>query len=273
VILSPSQIRALGIRTSKSLGQHFLIDERTLQRVVDAAELSPDDTVLEIGAGLGQLTEELGKRSKLVVAIEKDRRLGEFSRDKFKNRRNVKIVIRDALLFDPATLPRGYKLVGNLPYQITSPILRKFLEHENPPASIVITIQKEVGERVIAKPGSRDRGVLTVTVEFFGKAEIVGKVSRSAFWPQPEVGSVILRITPVNNQQRAINRQVFFRVVKAGFSAKRQKLVNALSRSLKLPKDQVYTWMKDGTVDPNSRAEDLDLDSWIRLAQKTPLNS
>jgi 16S rRNA (adenine1518-N6/adenine1519-N6)-dimethyltransferase len=272
VILSPSQIRALGIRTSKSLGQHFLIDGRTLQRVVDAAELSPDDTVLEIGAGLGQLTEELGKRSKLVIAIEKDRRLGEFSRDKFKNRRSVKIVIRDALLFDPATLPRDYKLVGNLPYQITSPLLRKFLEHENPPASIVIMIQKEVGERVIAKPGSRDRGVLTVAVEFFGEAEIVGKVSRSAFWPQPEVDSVILRIT-VESRKSKVESARFFRIVRAGFSAKRQKLVNALSRSLKLPKITVYTWMKDGTVDPNSRAEDLDLDSWIRLAQKTPLNS
>lgn len=244
-----------------------MIDERALQRVVSAAELAPGDTVLEIGAGLGQLTEELGRKSKLVVALEKDRTLGEFLRKKFKNWRNVKIVINDALLFDPATMARWYTLVGNLPYQITSPVLRKFLEHENRPNLIVVMVQKEVGERLTAKPGSRDRGVLTVAAEFFGKASVVATVPKPSFWPQPEVDSAIVRIE-TRDRRYAIDNKRFFSIVKAGFSAKRQKLQNALSRALRVPKDDVREWLHRTRISPDLRAEDLSLDQWVTLTEK-----
>ncbi len=256
-------------RPKKALGQNFLINESILPTIINAAEIKKGDIIIEIGPGLGILTKALLDAGAKVFAIEKDFDLIAKLTQTFGDRKNLKIVHQDALFFDFSHFKR-YKVVSNLPFYIASPIIRKFLESQNQPELMVLMIQKEVAEKILAKPGNSERGILTLSVEFYGNAEIIAEVSKNSFRPQPKVDAAIIRIKPLTHPRGGIEQvepKQFFRIVKAGFSAKRQQIHNSLTATLRLPKDEIEKWLKKSSIDPQLRAEDLSLEDWLRLSQ------
>jgi len=277
----------------KSFGQHFLISPKPLMTLMRAANVTNEDTVVEVGPGLGVLTQELVKKAKLVLAIEKDYGFVQYLRKYFKHCKNVKIIHADILDYDLSLMKTEYKVVSNLPYNITSPTIRKFLECNqlstinNQPStekkqldksrelpvesckleSMIIMVQKEVAERICAKAGNSERGLLTLMVEFHADAEIVEVVDRKNFWPVPEVDSAIIKITLKHENNKTINPDPFFRIVKIGFSQKRRQIVNPLSAGLRLPKNRIIDILKSAKIDYQKRAEDLTLEDWKRLME------
>lgn len=249
----------------KYLGQNFLKNDSIAEQIIAAAELSKSDIVLEVGPGTGILTERLVNAAKEVWAIEKDFDLVEKLRKNVKAK-NLKLIHQDALWFDLSLLDK-YKVVANIPYSITSPLIRKFIEHEPKPELMVLMVQKEVAERICAKPGDSARGFLTLIVEFYADAEILFEVSRHEFYPQPEVDSAVIKIKIKNKKtSKQVETKAFFKIVKAGFSSKRQQIHNSLAATLRLPKDQVLELLKKARIESSLRAEDLQLTDWIRLA-------
>lgn len=251
----------------KSLGQNFLINEKIADQIIDAANLSREDTVLEIGPGTGILTDRLVRVAGQVLAVEKDYELVDKLRKRM-GQKNLKLIHQDALWFDLGLLSR-YKVVANIPYNITSPLIRKFVENEPRPELLVLMVQKEVAERICAKPGDSSRGLLTLIVEFYADAEILFEVGRKEFLPAPKVDSAVIMIRPKDKEtirQIGIEPKLFFQVVKAGFSSKRQQIHNSLSGVLHLEKDQVTKLLFDSNIDPKMRAEALTQDQWIELA-------
>lgn len=247
----------------KSLGQNFLKNEKIADQIIAAADLTNDDIVLEVGPGTGILTERLVKQAKEVWAIEKDYDLVEKLRKNI-TAKSLKLIHQDALWFDLSMLSR-YKVVANIPYNITSPLIRKFIENEPRPELLVLMVQKEVAERICAKAGNRDRGLLTLIVEFYADAEILFEVSRKEFYPSPNVDSAVIKIVPKVSLPN-IEPALFFQVVKAGFSSKRQQIHNSLAGTLRLEKDRVTKLLSDSKIDTKLRAEDLTLDQWRDLA-------
>jgi len=265
-------LRENNLWPKKRLGQNFLVDQKVLTKIIEASNLSKDDTILEIGPGFGILTEELAKYAKLVLAIEKDYKLVNFLRKKFKSNRNIKIIHTDILEFNGLTEEQAsdFKIVANLPYNITSVVIRKFLEL-NPnnlnPSLMVLMVQKEVAERICAKPGNSNRGILTLAVEFYGRAEIVEIVDKSKFWPIPRVDSAIIKIELKNKESEIskIDSKMFFRIVKIGFSQKRRQIHHPLRAGLGLPKDKIIDILKLAKINEKLRAEELTLNDWISL--------
>lgn len=257
------------MKAKKSLGQNFLINTSILPTIIKAAEILEGNTIVEIGPGHGILTSELLKAGAKVFAIEKDFDLIAELTQKFGSNKNIKIVHQDALFFDETTLSK-YKVVANLPFNVAAPLIRKFLESQNKPELMVLMVQKEVAEKIVAKPGDSERGILTLSVEFYGNAEKILDVSKNSFSPQPKVDAAVIKISPIDKEtirQRGIESKLFFRVVKAGFAAKRQQIHNSLSATLRLPKDQVKDILKQSNIDPQKRAEDLTLEDWINLSK------
>lgn len=258
------------MKAKKSLGQNFLINESVLPTIIKAAQIKPGDIVIEVGPGYGVLTEALLNAGAKVFAIEKDFDLIANLTKKFGSNKNLKIVHQDALWFDETTLPK-YKVVANLPFNVASPLIRKFLESTNQPELMVLMIQKEVAEKIIANPGNSERGVLTLSVEFYGNAEIIAEVSKNSFQPQPKVDAAIIKIEPyqrhLSGEGRKVESKLFFRIVKAGFSAKRQQVHNSLAATLRLSKYQVQDMLTRSSINPQKRAEDLTLDDWINLSK------
>ena len=255
------------MKAKKQLGQNFLINESILPTIIKAAEIKPGDVVIEVGPGYGILTESLLSAGAKVFAIEKDFDLIAGLTKKFGNNKNLKIVHQDALWFDETTLSK-YKVVANLPFYVASPIIRKFLESSNQPELMVLMVQKEVAEKITAKPGNRERGILTLSVEFYGNAEIIAEVPKNSFRPQPKVDAAIIKIKPFlhpRGVKMAVEPKLFFRIVKAGFSAKRQQIHNSLAATLRLPKDEILSILKKSNIDLQKRAEDLALEDWINL--------
>ena len=255
-----------GVRPKKRLGQNFLIDKRVLERILEAADLSPHDTVVEIGPGLGILTKALAEKAKKVIAIEKDPRMVEILRKTTEDLPNIEIVQGDILgivLNQVKHRPTSYKLISNLPYYITSPVIRKFLEARPQPKLMVLMVQKEVAQRVCAKPP--DMSLLAVAVQFYGKPSTVSYVKKDCFWPQPKVDSAILKITPIAADINTDARR-FFKVVKAGFKQPRKQLLNNFVKGLGLKREAVGKWLKSNAVLPDQRAESLALQDWINLA-------
>ena len=245
------------IRPLKRLGQNFLIDKRVLEKIVNAANLSSDDIVLEIGPGLGVLTIELAKRVKKVIAIEKDRRMCEILKKVLKNYKNVEIINKDILDVGYSTSHiETYKLVANLPYYITSPVIRKFLEAKNKPRLMVLMVQKEVAQRICAQPPKMS--LLSIAVQFYAEPEIINYVSKKSFYPQPKVDSAIIKITPKPIPK--INTKKFFNLVKKGFSSKRKMLKNNLGI-----KESLF---EELGLNPKTRAENLAVQNWIKLFHK-----
>jgi 16S rRNA (adenine1518-N6/adenine1519-N6)-dimethyltransferase len=250
----------------KSLGQNFLKNDEIADRIIKAANLAKDDTVLEVGPGTGILTERLVKEAKEVWAIEKDYDLVEKLRKRI-SAKNLKLIHQDALWFDLSMLSR-YKVVANIPYQITSPLIRKFLENEPRPELMVLMVQKEVAERICAKPGETSRGLLTIIVEYFAQAEILFEVSRREFYPVPGVDSAVIRIvTKIPETRNRLDEAIFFKTVKAGFSAKRRQIHNSLAATWRTPKGKVIEILEKLEIDPMLRAEDLTLKQWLDLSR------
>ena len=267
-------LRKYDIRTKKRLGQHFLVDDAVLEKILDAAALTSDDTVIEVGPGLGLMTAELAKRAGWVIAIELDNRLAEILRETLQTE-NVVVLNEDVLGTDPAKLLKGgaphfppqlhaYKVVANLPYYITSPVLRHFLEASVKPKVMVVMVQKEVAEVITAEAGQRS--LLSIAVQFYGRPSIVTKVPAASFFPPPEVDSAVVKIDVYKKPPVAVaDVDGFFKLVRAGFSAARKQIINSLTRGLGLPKEEIQVLLQKTGIDPRRRAETFSLEEWAAL--------
>ena len=255
------------ISPKKSLGQNFLHDPNTLEKIVATAELMPDDVVLEIGTGTGTLTEVLAKSARHVFSIEVDERLRPILDEQLEPYSNVYMVYQDFLEVDVLKLigTKPFVVVANVPYYITSPILRNLLELHRPPRRIIMTIQYEVAERIIMQPP--DMNSLAVFVQFYGKASIVNRLKPGVFWPRPEVDSAVLQIDTYPEPPVDVpSNKTFFQVVKAGFSQKRKQLRNSLSGGLQIKSKQAAQLLDEAGIDSKRRAETLNLEEWAALA-------
>lgn len=259
--------RLLGeARPKKGLGQHFLLDETVLDKIVAAAELTGNDTVLEVGPGLGILTRALAEHAGRVVAVELDENILPVLKNQLRDYPNVEIVPDDILELAPGTLVDApYKVAANLPYYITSAVIRHLLEAEHPPSRLLLMMQLEVAQRILAEPG--DMGTLSVAVQFYGKPTMVARVPPGAFWPPPNVDSAVLRIDvypepPVDVE----DVEWFFKVVRAGFQQRRKQLRNSLSGGLHHSKGEVDSALDAAGVDRRRRAQTLTLEEWAVVA-------
>ena len=248
----------------KSLGQNFLTDESIAKKIAESASISENDNVLEIGPGEGILTKHLADSGAHILAIEIDQRLiGSLQ----KNFENIEIINDDILKID---LPRlieennfqNYKVVANLPYYITSKIIRLLLETKYPPSVMTLMVQKEVGERIVALDGKES--ILSISVKFYAEPEILFEVPRENFEPAPKVDSAVIRIKR-KKEIPDVDTKKFFSLIRAGFSAKRKMLANNLSSNFKIPKETVLETTKKAGLDPAIRAEKLGMEDWIRI--------
>jgi 16S rRNA (adenine1518-N6/adenine1519-N6)-dimethyltransferase len=263
-------LRRYGLHARKGLGQHFLVDRDVLGLIMGAAALTASDVVVEVGPGLGVLTRELAGRAGRVFAVELDDRLAAGLKEGLSLLHNVSVVNGDILKVDLAALlkesgGRGkYKVVANLPYYITSPVLRHFLEASVRPQTMVVMVQKEVAETIAARPGRMS--LLSVSVQFYAEATIVGHVPAESFYPVPEVDSAVLRID-VYPEPRVFVSDIdgFFGLVRAGFSAARKQLVNSLAQGLGLSREEALPLLEKAGIQPTRRAETLSLEEWARL--------
>jgi 16S rRNA (adenine1518-N6/adenine1519-N6)-dimethyltransferase len=248
-------LRSSGLRPKDYLGQNFLVDEEALKAIVDSGEIRSTDTVLEVGPGLGVLPSELVKKAKEVIAVEKDDRLVFFLKKQFQDSKNLKVINEDILRFHvKKNIPGNYKVVANIPYYLTSKLFQLFLENEHPPKSLVLMIQKEVGERVVAAPG--DLSILGISVQVYADAEIMRVVPKTSFWPVPKVNSVILKITPGEKYPEITDKKLFFRMLKTAFAGKRKQIKNTIKN--------LEAIQRSG-IDPMARPQDLSIESWIAL--------
>jgi len=264
--LIKSLLKKYKIRPQKRFGQNFLTDKSVLRKIIAAADLLPTDIILEIGSGTGILTKELAKRTKRVIAVEKDYKMVEILKKETKSFKNVKIVQGDILRIQNSEfrIQNSYKVAANLPYYIVSPVLRKFLESKNPPKKMILMTQKEVAQRICAKPPNMN--LLAVSVQFYAKPKIVSFVSKKSFWPEPKVDSAILRITQIHTDKKTDSHR-FFKIVKAGFSQPRKQIINNLSKGLKIEKEKIENWLQKNGVRPERRAETLSLRDWTGLTR------
>ena len=259
--------RLYDIKPARSKGQNFLIEEEIYDKMVAAADLRLDDVVLEVGPGLGFLTAKLAKRVRQVIAVELDDKLAEILHTGLiaKGIKNVEVINEDILKFSSLNYKlQNYKVVANLPYNITSIFLRKFLEMEIKPELMVLMLQKEVAERIVARPGKMS--VLGISVQFYANAEMMHIVPAENFWPKPEVDSAIIKIKiRANSLLKKEQENNFFQLIKFGFSAKRKMLKNNLAAGFKI--DQTETEKKIISAGLNSkiRAQELSINDWLEL--------
>jgi len=265
--------RENNISPSRDRGQNFLVDEKVLEKIIESANLKKDDVVLEIGAGFGTLTERLAQKAGKIITVESDRGILPILRRNLENYKNVEIIEKDVLSvvnYESRVMNYEYKIIANLPYQITSAVLRKFLENEPRPNEMMVMVQKEVAERICAISG--EMSILAVSVQFFGQPEIIQIVPRSSFYPTPEVDSAILRISRIKNESetnlKRMDAKDFSRVVKVGFSARRKQLHNNLANGLRLKSEEAKNILLDLGLDIQVRAQDLSVDDWINLGNK-----
>ncbi|OGJ50965.1 ribosomal RNA small subunit methyltransferase A [Candidatus Peregrinibacteria bacterium RIFOXYB2_FULL_32_7] len=260
---------------NKSLGQNFLIDSDILQKIITAGNLSKNDTVIEIGPGLGSLTQELCKNAGKVIAIEKDSNLIPILKETTKEFKNLTILNQDALKFE-INKTNEYKLIANIPYYITSPLINHFLRSEfisnkDPklPKLIVLLIQKEVAEKICRlKKYKQKHSVLSLNIHLFGEPEIISLVPKESFYPAPKVDSAILKIRifkEINKDTLSYISTDFFKFIEAGFSNPRKKIHNSLSRGLQIPTEKIIEILKKANIDPNRRSETLEIEEWKRL--------
>jgi 16S rRNA (adenine1518-N6/adenine1519-N6)-dimethyltransferase len=264
-------LRRFDLRAKKGLGQHFLVDDGVLRTIIEAAELSPNDLVVEVGPGLGILTEELAKRAKKVIAIEVDNKLASALSQSLSHLSNLTIINADVLQVELGELggaDLGYKVVANLPYYIAAPVLRHFLESPVKPRRMVIMVQKEVAQSIAAAPGRMS--ILSIAVQLYGKPTIVAYVPTHSFYPAPKVDSAILSID-VYEQPMADVEDVarFFQLVRAGFSAPRKQLKNSLALGLSLPAESAAALLDRTQISPKRRAETLTIEEWTKLYHAT----
>ncbi|OGZ63667.1 MAG: ribosomal RNA small subunit methyltransferase A [Candidatus Staskawiczbacteria bacterium RIFCSPLOWO2_01_FULL_37_25b] len=276
---SPKEIKNILLqydaRPSKRLGQNFLINKNVLQKIILTANLNKNDVVLEVGPGIGTLTQELAKNAGKVIAIEKDKKMIEILKKTLSGFNNIEIINTDILRIKTKSYKLkaiSYKVVANIPYYLTSPLIRKLLEYDppvgGPPQEIILMVQKEVAKRICAKPP--DMNLLAVSVQFYAEPKIVSYVSKNCFWPSPKVDSAIIKIIPNKVRPSVIRKKdfnkLFFKIVKAGFSQPRKQLGNNLSKNLKTDRKKIDEWLLNNNIKPAQRAETLSIKNWIELA-------
>jgi 16S rRNA (adenine1518-N6/adenine1519-N6)-dimethyltransferase len=263
----PQLLRQYGLKPDKSLGQNFLLDETALQHVIDAANITSQDVVLEIGPGLGSLTRYLAVIAHTVVAVEVDSDLIPVLNQVVTQYPNVHVIQGDILSLDPVQLvsQSPYLVVANIPYYITSALIRHLLEASLPPRRLVLTIQQEVAKRICALPG--DMSVLALSVQVYGHPEIIAHIPAGAFYPPPKVDSAVIRINLFSSPLIPSDElDVFFKLIKAGFSQKRKTLRNSLAGGLRLSPPVVEGLLHNANIDPMRRAETLSLPEWHKLS-------
>ena len=266
-------VKRHGFKFTKSLGQNFLIDDNIVDKIVAGAGIGPSDKIIEVGPGIGTLTREMASRAGALMAVEIDKNLIPILADTLGDFENVKIVNEDIIkadirgLIDENLSGGPVKLVANLPYYITTPIIMRLLEEDINVTDIVVMVQKEVAERMNAQPGGKDFGALSVAVQFYCDTEIVAKVPRHLFVPQPNVDSIViaLRVRP-ERKYRVDNEDLFFKVAKAAFGQRRKTLLNSIASMGNLSKDMVKEALEEAGIDPKRRGETLSLDEFAILS-------
>jgi len=263
-----SVLKKYGILPKKSLGQNFIINQRALDDVISAADLTGHEEIIEIGAGFGTLTIELAQHADQVFAVEIDKRLIPVLRDNLQDFENVTLVHADFLQLDPIELVSrpGYYVVANIPYYITSALLRHLMESSIPPARIVLTMQREVAQRIISAPG--EMSLLALSVQIFGRAVITARFTAECFYPIPEVDSAVLRIDIY--EEPVVPHEVIpaiFSLARAGFGQKRKKLRNSLARELGSSPEEVEKLLAKAGIQPKSRAQELSIQDWENIAR------
>jgi 16S rRNA (adenine1518-N6/adenine1519-N6)-dimethyltransferase len=275
-------LRRHQIRPSKGLGQNFITDTHTLERIVAIGDVRADDVVLEVGPGVGLLTGLLADRAAQVVAVELDRRMVAVLQDTLAGRDNVHIIEADILETDPVDallaatgrgsdeMPPPYKVVANLPYYITSAVLRHMLEARARPTRMVLMVQREVARRIVEQPGQMS--LLAVSVQVYGRPRIALRVPAGAFYPRPKVDSAVLDIAVYPQAMVPEDeRGRFFRVVNAGFAQKRKQLHNSLTHGLHLSREEVLAGLSAAEIAPDRRPQTLSIEEWMRLSRALPL--
>ena len=273
-LISPTTIKELlakyQAKPSKGLGQNFLVDQNVLNKIVAVSNIQPDDIIIEVGPGLGTLTKELAQKAKQVFAVEKDETMIEVLKETLADFKNVQVINGDILKLDlsPYILKGEYKVVANIPYYLTSPLIRKFLESEKQPQEMVLMLQKEVAKRICSKPPQMS--LLAVSVQFYAEPKIISYVPKGCFWPSPKIDSAIIKIVPQKKYDLAPD--LFFKIVKAGFSQPRKQLVNNLTTlnspdGVKLTKEQISSWLLENKIKPSQRSETLNISDWVNLAK------
>ena len=287
-----------GLRPVHYRGQNFLISKKVFKKIIKTAQLTKDDIVLEVGPGLGFLTKELARRVKKVIAVEIDKNLVQILKEELKDYKNVIIINKNILKISPdefkaeidkvpnpqfpipnskyqiypqSQIPdsrfpipnyKNYKIVANLPYHITSRFLRQFLEGDIKPEELVLMVQKEVAERITARPGKMS--LLAVSCQFYADCQIVGLVGRKNFWPSPRVDSAIIKLK-VKREKYKVDEEKFFKIVRAGFRQKRKKLVTNLTKELSIDKKKILALFQKLGIPEDARAQDLSVEEWVSL--------
>ena len=255
----------------KRFGQHFLSDQNILTRIVDAADLQGDETAVEVGPGLGSLTSMLAQRASRVIAVEVDRDLTPVLRERFAETRNVAIIEADVLEHDPGELLESggggapYVVVANLPYNIAAAVLRRFLEADQPPRRMVVMVQLEVGDAIVARPGKMS--LLSVATQAYGETRMIMKVAPGAFNPPPNVQSAVVRIDVADTPRVDVPIETFFKVVRAGFGNPRKQLRNSLSYGLYAKQTLIDDVMREAGVDATLRPQVLSLEQWAAITR------
>ena len=266
---APTLLRRFGLRPDKRLGQNFLVDQGALLKIIEIAAISQEDTVLEVGPGLGGLTSLLAAEAHQVVAVELDGRLIPILKQVLSPHPNVQLVQGDILALNPLELIGAphYKVVANIPYYITSALVRHLLEGGWRPTCLVLTVQREVAERICALPG--ELSLLALSVQVYGQPQVRARIPAGAFYPPPKVDSAVIRVDILPEPAIPIPLlSPFFRLAKAGFSQKRKTLGNALAASLAWPKNRAEAMLLAAGIDPRRRAETLNLAEWGALARQ-----
>jgi 16S rRNA (adenine1518-N6/adenine1519-N6)-dimethyltransferase len=261
-------LRQHGLHARKRLGQNFLQDQRALEGIAAIARLSPSETVLEIGPGLGSLTRYLAAAAQKVIAVELDERLFPVLQEVVSPYDNIQLLYGDILEFNPGEFIEepDYVVVANIPYYITSAVIRHLLENDPKPDRLVLTVQKEVAQRICASPGKMS--LLALSVQVFGRPEIAAKIPSRAFYPAPAVDSAVLQVEIYPSPLIASpHLGGFFRLSKAGFSQKRKMLRNALAAGMRRPPTEIEGILREAGIDPRRRAETLDLGEWGSLSE------
>ena len=264
-----------GFKFSKSLGQNFLIDDNVIDRILAGARLSEGDKIIEVGPGIGTLTREMGKVADKVVAIEIDKTLIPILQETLSDLENVEVINQDILKVNVEELVQEklsggpVKLVANLPYYITTPIVMKFLEENIPVTDIVVMVQKEVADRMNAGPGTKDYGALSVAVQYYCETEIVAKAPRHMFIPQPNVDSTVigLHVRPERKYQ-VDSEEIFFKTVIASFGQRRKTLLNSLGGLGFLTKEEIKKALQEANIDEKRRGETLTIEEFATLSNK-----
>lgn len=268
-------LRAYNFKPNDLLGQNFLTDENALREIMGAAEIKPGDEVMEIGSGIGNLTELLAEKAEFVLAIEKDKRYFPILKDRLKEKlqahsktpkasANVHLEFADAMTFNyQKYLKPGYKVVANIPYYITGKIIEMLLVAKNKPSKIILLVQKEVAQRVVAPAGNMS--ILSISVQLYTKPKFIATVPKESFYPQPKVDSAILSMDVLPRPVIDVDEKTFFSLVKAAFAGKRKQIHNSLKNNLRISDDEVQKILKTAEVDPKARPQELSFRDWDKI--------